>query len=344
MPCRDARSLPAAAQEEKRRLAIRLRQEGRTFAEIGESVGVHWATVLGWWQRFEEGGIEALAARRRGRRPGAQRRLTPVRERDIQRLIADKTPDQLRMPFALWTRAAIGELIHRRYGVHLPVRTIGHYLKRWGFTPQKPLKRAYEQRPEAIQRWLTHEYPAITARARREGGEIHWGDETCLSTSDQRGRGFAPRGRTPVLTVVSRRKSVSFLSTITNQGKVRFMVLPGPLSASILIGFMRRLVRDAGRKVFLIVDNLNVHKAIKVRKWVDAHSDEIAVFYLPPYAPELNPDEYLNGDLKLGVAARAPARTKPELTKAAKSHLRTLQRRPDRVRKFFEHPKINYAA
>lgn len=344
MSRRDARSLPAAAQEEKRRLAIRLRQEGRTFAEIGAIVGVHWATVLGWWKRFEAGGLEELAARRRGRRPGTHRRLTPAQERTIRRLISDKTPDQLRMPFALWTRAAIGELIERRCGVRLPVRTIGHYLRRWGFTPQKPLKRAYEQRPEAIQHWLRHAYPAIKARARREGAEIHWGDETSLSTSDPRGRGFAPRGQTPVLTVVARRTSVSFLSTITNQGKVRFMVLPGPLSAPILIRFLRRLIRDTDRKVFLILDNLNVHKAAKVRAWVHAHRDEIAVFYLPPYAPELNPDEYLNGDLKLGVAARAPARTKPELTQAARSHLRTLQRRPARVRRFFQHPLVSYAA
>jgi len=341
---RDARTLPASAQEEKRRLAIRLRHEGRTFAAIGETVGVHWATVLGWWNRFEAGGLEALAAQRRGRRPGTQRRLTPVQERTLQRLIADKTPDQLRMPFVLWTRAAIGELIRQRYGVRLPVRTIGHYLKRWGFTPQKPLKRAYEQRPEAIQRWLTHAYPAIKARARREDAEIHWGDETSLSTSDARGRGFAPRGQTPVLRVVSQRKAVSFLSTVTNQGKVRFMVLHRPLSAPLLIRFLRRLTRDTQRKVFLILDNLNVHKAAQVRAWVDAHRDAIAVFYLPPYAPELNPDEYLNGDLKLGVAARAPARTKPELTHAAKSHLRTLQRRPDRVRRFFEHPRVTYAA
>jgi transposase len=147
-----------------------------------------------------------------------------------------------------------------------------------------------------------------------------------------------------VLTVVAQRKSVSFLSTITNQGKVRFMVLPGPLSAPILIGFMRRLIRDAERKVILILDNLNVHKAAKVRAWVHAHRAEIAVCYLPPYAPELNPDEYLNGDLKLGVATRAPARTKPDLLHATRSHLRTLQRRPARVRRYFEHPRVTYAA
>lgn len=344
MTSRDARSLPAAAQEEKRRLAMRLRQDGQTFAAIGAVVGVHWATVHGWWQRFAAGGPDALTARRRGRRLGTQRRLTAAQERTLQRLIADKTPEQLRMPFALWTRIAIGEFIHQRYGIRLPVRTIGHYLARWGFTPQKPLKRAYEQRPETIERWVQHEYPAIAARARREGAEIHWGDETSLSTSDPRGRGFAPRGKTPVLTVVSHRKSVSFLSTVTNGGKVRFMGLTAPLSAALLIQFLTRLIRDTDRKVFLILDNLNVHKAAKVTAWVRAHRDAIALFYLPPYAPALNPDEYLNGDLKLGVATRAPARTKPELVRVARSHLRMLQRRPHRVRSFFEHPRITYAA
>lgn len=341
---RDARSLPAAVQEEKRRTAVRMREAGDTFAEIGAVLGVHWATVHGWWQRYEAGGVEALAAKRRGRRVGTQRTLTPAQERMIQRLVTDQTPDQLKMPFALWSRAAIGALIRRRYGVRMPVRTIGHYLKRWGFTPQKPLKRAYEQRPELIERWLTHEYPAIAERARTEGAEIHWGDETSLSTSDPRGRGFAPRGKTPVLKVVARRKSVSFLSTVTNQGKVRFMVLEGPLSAQILIRFLRRLIRDTNRRVFVILDNLNVHKASKVRAWVDAHCDAIELFYLPPYAPELNPDEYLNGDLKLGVAKRVPARTKPELSKVARSHFRMLQRRPARVRRFFEHPRVSYAA
>ena len=343
-PVRDARTLAPAAQEEKRRTAVRLRQEGESFVAIGAFLGVHYMTVSGWWDRFQAGGLEALAAQRRGRRVGAQRTLTAAQERTLRRLVTDKTPDQLRMPFALWTRAAIGALIHERYGIRMPVRTIGHYLQRWGFTPQKPLKRAYEQRPAEIQRWLDTEYPAIAARAKREHAEIHWGDETSLSTSDPRGRGYAPRGQTPVLEVVARRKSVSFLSTITNQGLVRFMALEGQLSAPMLIRFLRRLIRSTDQKVFLILDNLNVHKAAKVRAWVAAHADQLAVFYLPAYAPELNPDEYLNGDLKLGVAAKIPARTKPELAKAARSHLRMLQRRPARVRRFFHHPRIKYAA
>jgi len=137
---------------------------------------------------------------------------------------------------------------------------------------------------------------------------------------------------------------VSLLSTVTNQGLVRFMVVAGPLTAPMLIRFLRRLIRSTNRKVFLILDNLNVHKAAMVRAWVAAHADQVAVFYLPAYAPELNPDEYLNGDLTLGVAAKLPARTKPELAKAARSHLRMLQRRPARVRRFFHQPRIKYAA
>lgn len=340
----DARTLPPAAQEEKRRTAMRLREEGRSFTEIGALLGVHYATVSGWWQRYVAGGLDALAARKRGRRAGTQRRLTARQERAIQDLVTDQTPDQLRLAFALWTRSAIAQLVRQRYSVRLPVRTVGHYLKRWGFTPQKPVKRAYEQRPEAIAHWLAHEYPRIKARARREGAEIHWGDETSLSTSDPRGRGYAPRGRTPVQAVLARRRSVSFLSTVTNAGTLRWMVLQGALSAQTLIRFLRRLLRDAGGKVFLILDNLNVHKAAAVRTWVAAHADAIALFYLPPYAPELNPDEYLNGDLKLGVAKRVPARSRPELLQAATSHLRMLQRRPARVRRFFEHPRVQYAA
>lgn len=308
----DARTLSPDAQAEKRRTAIRLRQEGQSFTEIGRLLGVHYMTVSKWCARFEEGGIEALAPRKRGRRTGTQRRLTAVQERAIQRAITDKTRDQLRLPFALWTRAAIGELIRMRYGLTVPVRTLGHYLHRWGFTAQKPLKRAYEQRPEEIERWLKDTYPRIRAQARREGAEIHWGDETSLSTSDARGRGFAPRGKAPVLPVLSRRNSVAYLSTVTNQGTLRFMVLQKELDAPTLIRFLRRLIRDADRKVFLILDNLNMRKAAKVRDWVGKHADAIALFYLPPYAPELNPDEYLNGDLKAQVARRVPARQREE--------------------------------
>lgn len=321
-----------------------LREAGESFTAIGRLVGVHYMTVSQWWDRYQAGGLAALAERKRGPKRERHRRLTARQEQAIQRAITDTTPDQLKLPFALWTRTAIVQLIARRYAITLPVRTMGHYLQRWGFTAQKPLKRAYEQRPDVIAHWLKTEYPRIKRRAVAEGAEIHWGDETSLSTSDPRGRGFAPRGRTPVRTVLSQRRSVSFLSTISNQGTLRFLVLKKAIDAPTLIRFFRRLCRDAGRKVFVILDNLNVHKARNVRDWVAAHTDQIALFYLPSYAPELNPDEYLNGDLKLSVAKRAPARDRDSLLGTATARLRSLQRRPEQVKKFFHHPRVRYVA
>ena len=344
MDTEDARSLPAAAQEEKRKQAIRLRKQGLTYARVGALVGVHWATVHGWWKRYESGGAAALKSRTRGRKEGESRRLNPAQEWALQRLIRDKTPDQLKMPFALWTRHAVRRLITRQYRVVLPIRTIGHYLQRWGFTPQKPAKRAYERRPAEVTRWLAHEYPKIAARAKAEKAEIHWGDETGLRNDDQRGRGYAPRGKTPVIRLMAKRASINLISTVTNQGKVRFMVYEDTMTAQRLITFMQRLITDARRKVFLILDNLRVHHAKLVTACLAEHQGDIQVFYLPSYSPEMNPDEYLNGDLKVGVAAKVPARDKRQLKKAAVSHLRMLQQRPERVKKYFEHPAIRYAA
>jgi len=340
----DARTLKPAAQAEQRRIAMTLREAGARFSAIGRTLGVHYMTVSQWWDRYQVGGLEALAVQKRGPATGAHRRLTARQEQAIQRAITDTTPDQLKLPFALWTRAAIAQLIQRKFGIALPVRTMGHYLQRWGFTAQKPIKRAYEQRPDAIAAWLKTEYPRIKRRARAEGAEIHWGDETSLSTSDPRGRSFAPKGKTPVRTLLSQRRSVSFLSTISNTGTLRFMVLKKAIDAATLIKFFTRLCKDAGRKVFVILDNLNVHKARDVRDWVAAHPDAIALYYLPSYSPELNPDEYLNGDLKLSVAKRAPARDRDALLRTATSRLRSLQRRPERVKKFFHHPRVRYAA
>lgn len=321
-----------------------MREAGTSFSQIGRILGVHYATVSTWWNRYQADGIDALAAQTRGPKTGTRRRLTPRQEQAEQRAITDTTPDQLKLPFALWTRAAIAQLIQQRFGIALPVRTMGHYLRRWGFTAQKPIKPAYEQRPEAIAAWLKTEYPRIRRQALAEGAEIHWGDETSLSTSDARGRGFAPRGKMPVRPIVSQRRSVSFLSTISNAGTLRFMVLTNAIDARTLIKCFRRLCKDAGRKVFVILDSLNVHKARDVRTWVAAHADAIALFYLPSYSPELNPDAYLNGDLKSSVAQRAPARDRDALLRTATARLRSLQRRPDCVKKFFYHPRVQYAA
>jgi transposase len=300
--------------------------------------------IRNWIILEEEGGMENLALLKRGRPTGALRTLTPVQERAICKVIVDKTPDQLKMPFALWTRIAISDLIATRYGIRLPVRTLGHYLKRWGFTPQRPKRQAYEQQPKVVRAWLDTKYPAIAERAHKEKAEILWGDETGLSNQDSPGRGYGPRGQTPIARGLTRRHTTSMISAVGNRGTLRFMVYPGALKVAGFLRFLRRLVKSSDRKIFLIVDNLRVHKAAKVQKWLDAHRAEIEIFYLPAYSPELNPDEYLNQATKAQLRNRPAAASQKEITQRVRSQMRRNQKNPAFVRSLFRHPSVHYAA
>ena len=221
---------------------------------------------------------------------------------------------------------------------------MGLYLERWGFTPQKPIKKAYEQSPAAVKKWLQEDYPVIAANAKAEGAEIHWGDETGLRSDDVRGRSYAPKGETPVVRVNSKRHGLSVISTVTNKGQMRWKAFDGALNSDILIDFLRRLIKDARRKIYLILDNLRVHHSKPVKAWLAEHKQEIEVFYLPSYSPELNPNEMANADLKHAVTKLAPARTKLQLVKATTSHLRSVQRKPTRIKSYFEHAPVRYAA
>jgi len=346
MNTQDARTLLPAAQEQLRKQAIRFKQKGMSFVAIAAMVAVHRNTVAKWWKTYEQEGAKGLRAQRRGRRVGEQRTLLVEQELAIQRLICDKTPDQYKLTFALWTRQAVQELITIRLGISMPVRTVGEYLTRWGFTPQKPLKRAYEQRPAAVRQWLDTDYPAIAARAKQEQAEIHWGDETGLRNDSQHGRSYAPRGHTPVIRLSAKRASMNMISTVTNQGKVRFMIYSGTMNAQRLLQFFKQLIKAANKKIFLILDNLRVHHATLVKAWLTKkrHAQNLEVFFLPAYSPEMNPDEYLNCDVKAGVHAKPPVRDTATLKKTIRVHMRMLQHSPERVSKYFHHPKIAYAA
>ena len=340
----DARKLSTDAQQEIRYQVIRLRKQGRTHIEISAITGIHRSTSVAWWNRYKSEGKKALRIKKRGRPIGSCRKLNKEQEKEIRNTIRDKCPDQMKLPFALWTRQAVKQLIRKLWGIKVPIRTIGDYLKRWNFTPQKPLKRAYEQNPKAVTKWLKEEYPAIQQKAKKEGAEIHWCDETGLCNDSYHGRSYAPRGKTPAIRLSARCKRVNLISTVTNQGKVRFMIYNERMNADTFIKFMKRLIKDADRKVFLILDNLRVHHSYKARDWLQEHTEQIEVFFLPAYSPELNPDEYLNCDLKAGVHSGTPARTQKQLKAKALSHLRRLQKMPGRVAKYFKHPKISYAA
>jgi transposase len=323
---------------------IGLRQAGLTYDEIAAQVGLSATGVLNICHRYAERGAAGLRSGPRGPEPGHGRFLSAEQEAETRDLIRRQTPDELDLPFALWSRAAVRGLIWQRFGVRLAVRTMGTYLARWGFTAQKPLRRAYEQDPAAVRRWLRREYPAIAARAKAEGGIVFWGDETGLRSDDVRGRGYAPRGRTPEVRVNHRRADLGLISAVTNKGELRWMVLDGAVKAPSLLRFLARLVRDAGQKVFLILDRLPVHRSAKVRDWLAGREAEIELFYLPGYSPELNPDEGVNGDLKQAVTGKEPARSKAQLKRAVVSHMRRLSKLPDRVRSFFGHRTFRYAA
>jgi transposase len=338
------RKLPAAAQEERRRQVIGLRQAGLTYRAIAAQAGLSRTGAIDICQRFAAEGAKGLVSKPRGRKPDEQRLLDAAQEAEVQGLIRRHTPDELGLPFALWSRAAVGALIARRCGVALAVRTVGKYLARWGFTAQKPIRRAYEQDPAAVRRWLRREYPAIVARARRAQGVIFRGDETGLRSDDVRGRSYAPRGRTPLVRVCHKRAGLSLISAVTNRGELRWMIVEGAVNAPALIRFLGRLVRDARRKAFLILDRLKAHRARLTRDWLAEHRSEIEVFYLPAYSPELNPDEGVNADLKQAVPRKAPARSKQQLKRAAVSHMRSLAKRPKRIRAIFRHQQFRYAA
>ncbi|MEW5804969.1 MAG: IS630 family transposase [bacterium] len=344
MERQDARTLSRETLEQMRKQTARMKKQGMKQKDIAKFLGVREATICKWLQLFKEGGTAALKVRKQGRPEGVGKSLTPEQETELKKLMMDKTPDQLKLAFALWTREAVRTVIKQQFGITMPIRTVGEYLKRWGFTPQKPLKRAYEQRPAEVQKWLESTYPAIAQRCKEEKAEIHWGDETGIQNDAHHERGYAPKGRTPVIRLVAKKSRVNMISTVTNKGKMRFMLYRDTFTTQVFIKFLNRLIKDAGRKVFLILDNLRVHHAKELGKWLKKNKKKIELFYLPAYSPELNPDEYLNCDLKGGVKSGIPARDQKALERKVLSHLRKIQKSPERVKKYFTHKSIRYAA
>lgn len=341
----DGRRMSKEQQIQARRRAMVLVGNGWGNREVAEAVGVHERTVRQWRQHRRKHGARSLLCDERGRAVGEGRRLSAAQEKEIRRLIGERMPDQLRLPFALWTRKAVAQLLESRFGVKLPVRTMGEYLKRWGFTPQKPIKKAYEQNSGKVRAWLQQEYPAIAAQARAEGAEIYWGDQTGVNNQPNALRGYAPKGKTPTVHQRAKRFGFSVMSAVTNRGSARWMVYQGPLNASRLIRFMERLVRQMkGRKACLILDNLRVHHSRPVKAWLAKHREEITVHYLPSYSPELNPDERLNRSLKSRLAQLPAAKDERTLHRQTLSHLRSCHQQPARIRSFFQSDTTRYAA
>ena len=342
MQHRDFRSLAPQAQEEIRFKAMAALKAGRSKTEVARIFGVTRQAIHGWVARQKRAGVRALRAGRRGRPIGG--RLTGKREKLICRVIEDHCPDQLKLPFYLWTREAVGHLIRRRFGVKLSVWTVGRFLARWGFTPQKPTRQAFEQDPQAVRSWLARQYPAIRALARRERAAIFWADEMGLRADHAAGRSFSPRGKTPVILGTGQRFRCNMISAITNRGHLQFMVFKDRFTTAVFLKFLRRLRRQNRQKIFLIIDGHPVHIAKSTRRWFKEHQTAMRVYFLPGYSPELNPDEYLNQDVKTNAVGRTRPLDRQELIGNVRAYLRSTQAHRSSVKRYFQAKQVRYAS
>lgn len=344
MKKQDARLLPAEAQEALRqRVIAAVQEDGLSPTVAALTFGVSRQSVHNWLNRVEGVGASGLRSRKRG--PRHVSRLKPHQAATIVRMIVDRCPNQLKLPYALWTREAVQELIRRRYGVDVSVWTVGRYLKRWGMTPQKPVRRAFERDPVAVQQWLDEEYPTIAAAAKRESAEIHWGDEMGMRSDHQTGTSYSPKGQTPVIPGTGQRFRCNMISTVTNRGRLAFMIYKEGFTAAVFLRFLRRLVRQTpGRRIYLIVDGHPVHRSRAVTRWLQENESRILMFRLPAYSPELNPDELLNQDVKSNALGRQRPKNVTEMVDTVRSYLRSTQKQPAIVRSYFREKHVRYAA
>jgi transposase len=316
-----------------------------TQAEIAEALDVAHGTVRGWSSKKKTHGSALKKQAKRGRPKGNGKALTAAEERKIIAIIRDKNPKQLHLEFYLWSVGAVMALIEKKLGKSLSESGTRKYLKAWGFTIQRPATRYSRRDDVVVQRWLVEDYPRIAADAKAEGAEIHWLDETGVNNQAVYQRGFAQIGKTPVTTKPAQREKISLISTVTNLGTMRFRLFEGALNASGLLAFIEALVAGSPRKVYVIMDNLPVHKGKLVTAWIAANAAKIKVFYLPPYAPDVNPDEYLNNDSKQNLHTHSGlSRSKRAMKASTLAYLRHIQKSPAKVRGYFHAPETRYAA
>lgn len=322
----DYRKVDPQAVYELKKVALRIRRKGKEVSEICEITGLADKTVRMTFDAYDAGGIDAIKPKKRGRKAGEKWTLNPEQEHEMISMLVDHDPAQFKLKGCLWTRDSVKELIKVKYGITMPNRTVGEYLHRWGFTVQRPAKRAINQKPEQVERWLEEEYPAIHRKAKAENAEIFWGDEAAVQN---------------VVKVQAKKMHINMISAISNRGELRFLLYSEAINSERLIGFMEALIKTAnGRKVYFILDNLRVHHSKQVSQWGEAHREEIALFYLPPYSPEYNPDEYLNNDLKQSIGTQAMVQNTQELEENTAAFMGRISEDPDHVKSYFDHPPL----
>lgn len=313
--------------------------DGAPAAAIQSALRLSRATFFEWKRLYREGGAEGLKVRPI---PGAKSKLTDEQIAQLRGWLVGRDPRQFQFDFALWTRVIVGELIRTRFGVEMTPQGIGKLLRRIGLSPQRPLYRASQQDPEAVARWRTEEFPAIREQARLEGAELYFGDEAGVRTDHHAGTTWAPVGQTPVVEATAERAGFNMISAVTPLGVLHFDVFTGGFNATVFVEFLKKLVHDATGPVFLILDNHPSHTAKLVRDYVDSLDGRLKLFFLPPYSPELNPDEWVWKNVKHDQVGRSAVTRKSEFFELVTRALERLQRLPEVIRGFFRDPSLAY--
>lgn len=330
------------SQETKRILIVAyLKKKKGTHKEASELFGVSKSAVDKIWTRYKVGGSRNIKSKKRGVQGG--RKINGKQASEVRNLIKDKMPDQLKLPFGLWTREAVQQLILHRYGIELSRWQVGRYLKSWGYTPQKPIRKAFEQKPEQVKQWLKEEYPAIKKRAAKEKGTIYFGDETGMRSDHQAGRSYAPKGETPVVKSTGQRFSLNMISAISNKGHLQFMIIER-FNGDVFIDFLKRMIKYSREKVFFVTDGHPAHKTKKLNSWLTENKNRIEVFFIPPYSPELNAQEYLNQDVKTNVIGKKRPINKAQMRDNIEYFMNKRKNNKKQVQKYFHVSHVRYAA
>lgn len=337
----DARKISHKTREEIRIRAVQRVEAGESPEVVIKSLGYHRSCIYEWIAKYNEGGIEALKTKKITGRPP---KLSGDNLKKLYKMVAEKDPLQYKFPFALWTRDIVRELIKKEFNVNMSSSSVGRLLKQMGFTPQKPLKKAYQRDEVLVDKWTNEDYPKIKALAKKEKATIFFLDESTIKSNYHSGTTWAPKGKTPVVTTTGARFSLNMISAISPKGDLRFKAINGRMTSVLFIDFLKRLVQCSKKPVFLIVDGHPVHKSKAVRKYVESTEGKLKIFFLPPYSPHLNPDELVWGYLKHHKLGKMIITGPDQLKSKVYSVLRSLQKMPKKVRNFFHEPNVRYAS
>jgi len=315
----------------------------KNISKVAQQYKLRRKTLSIWVNLYKKDGKKALAKDTRGAKKYQNTSLTKSEENWIKKSIINKYPEQLQLPFMLWNRQSVKDLIKRKYHKKLGLTTISRLLEKWNMTPQKQAFKSYKQQTKALQDWIDNEYPKIQWEAKLDKAQIHWCDETSVSSREIIAKGYSPKGQTPILEIPSGRFAINMVSAIANRGDVRFMLFENYMNGKLFIEFLRRLTKDQETKIYLIVDNARIHHSNIVKTWELKHQDKIKLFYLPPYAPEHNPVEYLNQTLKVNLKNRPKDKTRSDLRKSVSQEMKSLQNNKKTITALFDAPKVRYA-